>query len=238
MKLFLVLINLSLAFLPLETVESASSAFSNAKIKNTFEISKTRFTSNVNGTKTELSAPQIQVKSNLDQIYLLDPLFAVKEKNNSNKTIRASMGHFNRLSNLIEFKENIQIRITSTDNNVLLNTDRLIVDNNNDTIISPSNSYFQADSFHISSKQLTIEEFSHQQNKIIFKYGSIINPDTNERLGSAEEISYSLDSGVLIMNGQAMIKDKTITVLADEIHYNPEDKKIIKSINSKIINNS
>ena len=238
MRLFLVLINLSLACLPLETAQSASSDLSNTKIKNSFEISKTRFTSNINGTKTELTAPKIEASSNLDQISLLNPLFTVKEKNILNKTIRASTGNFNRISNLIEFKDNVQITITSTDNKALLNTDRLIVDNTNDTVISPSNSYFQADSFNINSKELAIEDFSLQKNKITFKYGRIINPETSERLGSAEEISYSLDSGILIMNGLAMIKDKDISVHADEIHYNPKDKKIIKSINSKIINNS
>ena len=40
------------------------------------------------------------------------------------------------------------------------------------------------------------------------------------------------------MKGSAVIKNKNISIHADEIHYNPEIKKIIKSINSKIINNS
>ena len=238
MKLFLVLIILTLACLSLDAAQSTSSDLSNNKIKKSFEMSKTRFTSIINDTKTELTTPQIEASSNLDQVSLLNPLFTVKENNKHNKTIRASSGDFNRISNLIEFKENVEVIITSTENKLLLNTNRLIVDNNNNTIISPSNSYFQADSFHISSRKLTIEDFLLQQNKITFKYGKIINPDTNERLGSAEEISYSLDSGILIMNGLAMIKDKNVSVHADEIHYNPEGKKIIKSINSKIINNS
>ena len=40
------------------------------------------------------------------------------------------------------------------------------------------------------------------------------------------------------MKGLAIIKNKTLSVHADEIHYDPDRKKIIKSVNSKIINNS
>jgi lipopolysaccharide assembly outer membrane protein LptD (OstA) len=211
---------------------------SNAKINTPFKISKILYTSNIDNIKTELTAPRLGADSNLEHLYLLDPSFSVIEKNNHNKTVRASVGHFNRIHNLIEFEKNVQIRISSNTKNVLLDADKLIVNNNDDIVTSPLGSYFQANNFHISSKKLTIKDFTKQQNKIIFEDGKIINPDTNEKLGSANKINYSLDSGILIMKGLAIIKDKNISVHADEIHYNPESKKIIKSINSKIINNS
>jgi lipopolysaccharide export system protein LptA len=119
-----------------------------------------------------------------------------------------------------------------------LDTGNLILNRDDDLITSNTNTYFKASNFNISSRKFIIRDFSTDQNQIIFEDGKLLNPDTNEKLGSASEINYSLDSGILIMKGSAVIKNKALSIHADEIHYDPERKKIIKSVNSKIINNS
>ena len=237
MKLFLISINLSLVFFPLNSEQNIPNTESYTEIETQLKIEKIIYSSNKDQIKTELTAPQLNVDRNLEHLYISDPSFSIRE-NNGYKTVTASSASFNNKNNLIEFDEKVQLRISSSFENLLLDTGNLILNRDDDLITSHTNTYFKASNFNISSRKFIIRDFSTDQNQIIFEDGKLLNPDTNEKLGSASEINYSLDSGILIMKGLAIIKNKTLSVHADEIHYDPDRKKIIKSVNSKIINNS
>ena len=237
MKLFLFLINLSLVFLPLSSEQEIPETANQAGIKTQLKIDKIRYSSNENKIKTELTAPQLNVDPDLEKFYILDPSFSITEQNDY-KTINASAASFNKKNNLIVFEDNVQIKISSNSQSLLLNTTRLILNKDDDLVTAKTNTYFKSNNFNINSRELIIRDFSTDQNQIVFVDGKIINPDTSEKLGSASKINYSLDSGILVMKGLAVIKNKTVSVYADEIHYDPDNKKIIKSVNSTIINNS
>ena len=237
MKLFLFLINLSLVFLPLYSEQEIPETPNQSEIETQLKIDKIRFSSNENKIKTELAAPQLNVDPNLENFYVLDPSFSITEENDY-KTINASAASFNKKNNLIVFEDNVQIKISSNSQSLLLDTTKLILNKDDDLVTAKTNTYFKSNNFNINSRELIIRDFSTDQNQIIFVDGKIINPDTSEKLGSASKINYSLDSGILVMKGLAVIKNKTVSVYADEIHYDPDNKKIIKSVNSTIINNS
>ena len=237
MKSFLILISFSLVFFPLNSEQNIPNTESYTEIETQLKIDKIIYSSNKDQIKTELTAPQLNVDSNFEHLYILDPSFSITEGGN-HKTINASAASFNKKNNLIKFEDNVLVKISSSFQNLLLDTDKLVLNRDDDLITSNSNTYFKANNFNISSRKLIIRDFSTDQNQILFGDGKIINPNTNEKLGSASEINYSLDSGILIMKGLAVIKNKTLSVHADEIHYDPEKKMIIKSVNSKIINNS
>ena len=237
MKLFLFLINLSLVFLPLRSEQEIPETANQAGIETQLKIDKIRYSSNENKIKTELAAPQLNVDPDLEKFYILDPSFSITEENDY-KTINASAASFNKKNNLIVFEDNVQIKISSNSQSLLLNTTKLILNKDDDLVTAKTNTYFKSNNFNINSRELIIRDFSTDQNQIVFVDGKIINPDTSEKLGSASKINYSLDSGILIMKGLAVIKNKTVSVYADEIHYDPDNKKIIKSVNSTIINNS
>ena len=237
MKLFLFLINLSLVFLPLSSEQEIPETANQAGIETQLKIDKIRYSSNENKIKTELAAPQLNVDPNLENFYILDPSFSITEENDY-KTINASAASFNKKNNLIVFEDNVQIKISSNSQSLLLDTKKLVLNKDDDLVTAKTNTYFKSNNFNINSRELIIRDFSTDQNQIVFVDGKIINPDTSEKLGSASKINYSLDSGILIMKGLAVIKNKTLSVYADEIHYDPDNKKIIKSVNSTIINNS
>lgn len=237
MKLFLFSINLSLVFLPLSSEQEIPETANQAGIETQLKIDKIRYSSNENKIKTELTAPQLNVDPDLEKFYILDPSFSITEENDY-KTINASAASFNKKNNLIVFEDNVQIKISSNSQSLLLNTTKLILNKDDDLVTAKTNTYFKSNNFNINSRELIIRDFSTDQNQIVFVDGKIINPDTSEKLGSASKINYSLDSGILIMKGLAVIKNKTVSVYADEIHYDPDNKKIIKSVNSTIINNS
>jgi len=237
MKLFLFLINLSLVFPPLNSEQEIPETPNQSEIETQLKIDKIRFSSNENKIKTELAAPQLNADPNLENFYILDPSFSITEENDY-KTINASAANFNKKNNLIVFEDNVQIKISSDSQSLLLDTSKLILNKDDDLVTAKTNTYFKSNNFNINSRELIIRDFSTGQNQIVFVDGKIINPDTSEKLGSASKINYSLDSGILIMKGLAVIKNKTLSVYADEIHYDPDNKKIIKSVNSTIINNS
>ena len=237
MKLFLFLINLSIVFLPLSSEQEIPETANQAGIETQLKIDKIRYSSNENKIKTELTAPQLNVDPDLEKFYILDPSFSITEENDY-KTINASAASFNKKNNLIVFEDNVQIKISSNSQSLLLDTTKLILNKEDDLVTAKTNTYFKSNNFNINSRELIIRDFSTDQNQIVFVDGKIINPDTSEKLGSANKINYSLDSGILIMKGLAVIKNKTLSVYADEIHYDPDNKKIIKSVNSTIINNS
>ena len=237
MKLFLFLINLSLVSLPLSSQQEIPETANQAGIETQLKIDKIRYSSNENKIKTELTAPQLNVDPDLEKFYILDPSFSITEEDDY-KTINASAASFNKKNNLIVFEDNVQIKISSNSQSLLLNTTRLILNKDDDLVTAKTNTYFKSNNFNINSRELIIRDFSTDQNQIVFVDGKIINPDTSEKLGSASKINYSLDSGILVMKGLAVIKNKTVSVYADEIHYDPDNKKIIKSVNSTIINNS
>ena len=237
MKLFLFLINLSIVFLPLSSEQEIPETANQAGIETQLKIDKIRYSSNENKIKTELAAPQLNVDPDLEKFYILDPSFSITEENDY-KTINASAASFNKKNNLIVFEDNVQIKISSNSQSLLLDTTKLILNKDDDLVTAKTNTYFKSNNFNINSRELIIRDFSTDQNLIVFIDGKIINPDTSEKLGSASKINYSLDSGILIMKGLAVIKNKTVSVYADEIHYDPDNKKIIKSVNSTIINNS
>jgi LPS export ABC transporter protein LptC len=237
MKLFLFLINLPLVFLPLSSEQEIPETANQAGIATQLKIDKIRYSSNENKIKTELTAPQLNVDPDLEKFFILDPSFSITEENNY-KTINAYAASFNKKNNLIEFEDNVQVKISSNSQSLLLDTTKLILNKDDDLVTAKTNIYFKSNNFNINSRELIIRDFSTDQNLIVFIDGKIINPVTSEKLGSASKINYSLDSGILIMKGLAVIKNKSLSVYADEIHYDPDNKKIIKSVNSTIINNS
>ena len=237
MKLFLFLINLSLVFPPLNSEQEIPETPNQSEIETQLKIDKIRYSSNENKIKTELAAPQLNVDTDLEKFFILDPSFSISEENDY-KTINASAARFNKKNNLIVFEDDVQIKISSNSQSLLLDTKKLVLNKDDDLVTAKTNTYFKSNNFNINSRELIIRDFSTDQNQIVFVDGKIINPDTSEKLGSASKINYSLDSGILIMKGLAVIKNKTLSVYADEIHYDPDNKKIIKSVNSTIINNS
>ena len=118
-------------------------------------------------------------------IYLLFFFLLISCSNNSKK------------NNLIVFEDNVQIKISSNSQSLLLNTTKLILNKDDDLVTARTKTYFKSNNFNINSRELIIRDFSTDQNQIVFLDGKIINPNTTEELGSASKINYSLDSGIL-----------------------------------------
>jgi lipopolysaccharide transport protein LptA len=128
--------------------------------------------------------------------------------------------------------ENIDMSISS---------EFIIFDNNLHIIYSNSKTSFESELTKISSEGFKVLNNSLNKKQITFSKGTISDAGIQNNLkisGYADKINYQYEEDILILIGSAEITDRGMTIKASEIHYDLASNKIIKSLDSKLINNS
>ena len=64
-----------------------------------------------------------------------------------------------------------------------------------------------------------------------------INLGSRINKGKANEIDLFLAKDLILMKGNAEFNEDNIKIISDEIHYDINQDRVLKSVNSKIINN-
>ena len=224
------------------------SLFSNEKIINTFPSDSLI---NINSLYWEIQnditkSKNLLIASSLiflreDEYKLTNLSFNIIEENNSVKIIKSDLGQFLLNTNTIEFNSNVLFSMESENIGMSISSEFIIFDNNLHIIYSNSESSFESELTKISSEGFKILNNSLNKKQITFSKGIISDAGTQNNLkisGYADEINYQYEEGLLILIGSAEITDRGTTIKASEIHYDLASNKIIKSLNSKIINNS
>ena len=63
------------------------------------------------------------------------------------------------------------------------------------------------------------------------------NPDSRVLKGKANKIKLSLSEELIVMEGNAVFYEDNMKIISDELHYDLNKDRILKSVNAKIINN-
>ena len=228
-------------FLPL-------SLFSNEKIINTFPSDGLI---NINSLYWEIQNDITKSKNLLtasrliflreDEFKLTNLSFNIIEENNSVKIIKSDLGQFLLNSNTIEFNSNVLFSMESENIDMSISSEFIIFDNNLHIIYSNSKTSFESELTKISSEGFKVLNNSLNKKQITFLKGRILDAGTQNNLkisGYADKINYQYEEDLLILIGSAEITDRGMTIKASEIHYDLASNKIIKSLDSKLINNS
>ena len=228
-------------FLPL-------SVFSNEKIINTFPSDGLI---NINSLYWEVQNDITKSKNLLtasrliflreDEFKLTNLSFKIIEENNSVKIIKSDLGQFLLNSNTIEFNSNVLFSMESENIDMSISSEFIIFDNNLHIIYSNSKTSFESELTKISSEGFKVLNNSLNKKQITFLKGRILDAGTQNNLkisGYADKINYQYEEDILILIGSAEITDRGMTIKASEIHYDLASNKIIKSLDSKLINNS
>ena len=228
-------------FLPL-------SLFSNEKIINTFPSDGLI---NINSLYWELQNDITKSKNLLtasrliflreDEFKLTNLSFKIIEENNSVKIIKSDLGQFLLNTNTIEFNSNVLFSMESENIDMSISSEFIIFDNNLHIIYSNSKTSFESELTKISSEGFKVLNNSLNKKQITFLKGRILDAGTQNNLkisGYADKINYQYEEDILILIGSAEITDRGMTIKASEIHYDLASNKIIKSLDSKLINNS
>jgi hypothetical protein len=228
-------------FLPL-------SVFSNEKIINTFPSDGLI---NINSLYWEVQNDITKSKNLLtasrliflreDEFKLTNLNFNIIEENNSVKIIKSDLGQFLLNTNTIEFNSNVLFSMESENIDMSISSEFIIFDNNLHIIYSNSKTSFESELTKISSEGFKVLNNSLNKKQITFLKGRILDAGTQNNLkisGYADKINYQYEEDILILIGSAEITDRGMTIKASEIHYDLASNKIIKSLDSKLINNS
>lgn len=228
-------------FLPL-------SLFSNEKIINTFPSDGLI---NINSLYWEIQNDITKSKNLLtasrliflreDEFKLTNLSFNIIEKNNSVKIIKSDLGQFLLNTNTIEFNSNVLFSMESENIDMSISSEFITFDNNLHIIYSNSKTSFESELTKISSEGFKVLNNSLNKKQITFSKGTISDAGIQNNLkisGYADEINYQYEEDLLILIGSAEITDRGMTIKASEIHYDLASNKIIKSLDSKLTNNS
>ena len=228
-------------FLPL-------SLFSNEKIINTFPSDGLI---NINSLYWEIQNDITKSKNLLtasrliflreDEFKLTNLSFNIIEENNSVKIIKSDLGQFLLNTNTIEFNSNVLFSMESENIDMSISSEFIIFDNNLHIIYSNSKTSFESELTKISSEGFKVLNNSLNKKQITFLKGRILDAGTQNNLkisGYADKINYQYEEDILILIGSAEITDRGMTIKASEIHYDLASNKIIKSLDSKLTNNS
>ena len=228
-------------FLPL-------SLFSNEKIINTFPSDGLI---NINSLYWEVQNDITKSKNLLtasrliflreDEFKLTNLNFNIIEENNSVKIIKSDLGQFLLNTNTIEFNSNVLFSMESENIDMSISSEFIIFDNNLHIIYSNSKTSFESELTKISSEGFKVLNNSLNKKQITFSKGTISDAGIQNNLkisGYADKINYQYEEDILILIGSAEITDRGMTIKASEIHYDLASNKIIKSLDSKLINNS
>jgi len=223
------------------------SLFSNEKIINTFPVDSLI---NINSLYWEIQNDITKSKNLLtassliflkeDEYKLTKLSFNIIEEN-SVKIIKSDLGQFLLDTNIIEFNNNVLFSMNSKNIDMSISSEFIIFDNNLHIIYSNSKTSFESELTKISSEGFKILNNSLNKKQITFSKGTISEAGTQNNLkisGYADEINYQYEEDLLILIGSAEITDRGMTIKASEIHYDLVANKIIKSLESKLINNS
>ena len=228
-------------FLPL-------SLFSNEKIINTFPSDGLI---NINSLYWEIQNDITKSKNLLtasrliflreDEFKLTNLSFKIIEENNSVKIIKSDLGQFLLNSNTIEFNSNVLFSMESENIDMSISSEFITFDNNLHIIYSNSKTSFESELTKISSEGFKVLNNSLNKKQITFSKGTISDAGIQNNLkisGYADKINYQYEEDILILIGSAEITDRGMTIKASEIHYDLASNKIIKSLDSKLTNNS
>jgi lipopolysaccharide transport protein LptA len=228
-------------FLPL-------SLFSNEKIINTFPSDGLininslywEVQNNITKSKNLLTASRLNFLRE-DEFKLTNLNFNIIEENNSVKIIKSDLGQFLLNTNTIEFNSNVLFSMESENIDMSISSEFITFDNNLHIIYSNSKTSFESELTKISSEGFKVLNNSLNKKQITFLKGRILDAGTQNNLkisGYADKINYQYEEDILILIGSAEITDRGMTIKASEIHYDLASNKIIKSLDSKLTNNS
>ena len=107
------------------------------------------------------------------------------------------------------------------------------------TISSKQSTLFETEDIEIASSDMEITQTPLAGIKILFNNVNLDKINLGSRIskGKANEVDLFLAKDLIVMKGNAEFNEDNMKIMSDEIHYDLNQDIILKSVNSKIINN-
>ncbi len=152
--------------------------------------------------------------------------------------INSLKAKYNKKLKIIEFQNSVKLVASAHSDDLKLETEELFLDLDNENISSTRKVLASLNNLEVNSigidlmqREEGFEAKFHKGNFQLEFQGSV-------HRGYADEIIVLANTNKLIMEGEAYFNQDGFIIQSDLIHYDLEENKIIKSINSKIQNST
>ena len=153
--------------------------------------------------------------------------------------LKSKQGSVNLDSQDINLIGNVEGKFTLDGKTYTLETEGLSSNFLTQSISSNEKVLFIADGIEIVSSSIEISQISKADIKVLFGNANFkkINSESSMNIGKANKIEFFPSEGLIFMEGEAEFYEDNMKIVSDEIHYDVNEDRILKSVNAKIINN-
>ena len=214
------------------------SSFANESIKNSESILTLKnpsFSFNNENQQIEINGLTSHMNSRLEYLIQGPELKMIAQ--DSVTEINSLKAKFNQTLKVIEFHSSVDFHTLTNNGELKIETDELIFQVKNEQMTSSLKVLASINNLKISSVGVDLIQ-KEGELKAKFHKGNfqIVYPESVYR-GYADEIIILAEQNKLILEGEAYFDQDGLVIRSDSLHYDLEENKIMKSINSKIQNN-
>ena len=161
------------------------------------------------------------------------------EKGNEQLVIKSTKGNINLRNKAINLMGEVEGKFSLDGKTVSLRSKSLSGNLLNKSMVSKEKVLFSTNSIEIISSSMEITQTQPEGVKILFMNANLnnINSKLNILRGKANKIEFLPAKDLIFMEGNTELFQENMMIISDEIHYDLNGDRILKSVNSKIINN-
>jgi len=153
--------------------------------------------------------------------------------------LKSKKGNINLHTKAINLIGDVDGKFTLDGKTFSLKTENLGGNLLDKSISSKEKVLFSVNGIEITSSSMEITKTQSEGFKILFRNANLdkINSESNINKGKANKIKFFPAKDLIFMKGNAELYEENMKIVSDEIHYDLNEDRILKSVNSKIINN-
>ena len=161
------------------------------------------------------------------------------EKGGEQLVIKSRLGNINLHNKAINLMGEVEGKFSLDGETFSLRSESLSGNLLNKSIVSKEKVLFSTNNIEIISSSMEITQTQPEGVKILFMNANLgnINSKLNIHKGKANKIEFFPAKDVIFMKGNTELYQENMKIISDEIHYDLNEDRILKSVNSKIINN-
>ena len=174
-----------------------------------------------------------------NNIHFKNPSYKSYGQGNEGITFKSEKGYIN-LNNLdIHLIGNVEAKFKLDGETYSIKSESLTSNLLDKSISSKEKTLFESNVIEVVASSMEITKIQEEKAKIRFKNANFnkINPGSKVGNGKANKIELILEKDLIMMKGNAEIYEDEMKIISDEIYYDLDGDRILKSINAKIINN-
>ena len=153
--------------------------------------------------------------------------------------LKSKDGELNLDTNEIILKGEVEGRLNVDGESFNITTGSLRGNLLGKSILSKERVVFESKGLEIISSSMEIIQKAQEGIKVLFWKANLneVNSESKMLKGKANKIVLFLPGDLIVMEGDSVFYEDNMKIISDELHYDLNKDRILKSVNAQIINN-